>query len=257
MALPTRNLFVDQENNAVYRNFGDFSAPPTLYLTCGDVLSLNIIPVRLTGDPTLPMEAIDISYVGNGDLNTSIGLPGQAPVYFTNGCTAMPTPTISVTGTLGSAYTYTTDQNAQGGSFTITLTKSSPALSVTTAAIVYPCLVSDIQTAVQNAVNGAAGWSACSCTIVPTSQSAGNMTIKATYSSVVYTFATSSVTATMNSSLYGFQGKKIDLVIDDGDFSDFLAGSTSKEAFIEIKPYDESVLIQYPVIVRDNIATNP
>lgn len=260
MAQIYRRLFVDTETGAFYRNFNDFAQAPTFTLTRSDNYILDIVFVRTTGYAAFPMEVVSYPYSEYSTSNILIG-DSTAVAETTSPTGDIPDPVLSIGSTVGSYFTFSIDQQAIYGSFTLTLTKSSPSLSVTTAPITYPFTASDIETAIKNAINGAAGWSAATCTVIPTGGLSGQIKVGATNSSTVYDLATSSTTMTTSSSLYGFQGLRALLSADPADVTTFLGGQFEKAATFQIRlAYSVSgtsrsiCVTQNPCVVRATLS---
>lgn len=255
MALPIRRLFLDAETNQVYRNFNDFSAAPTFYLTRDDAFVVDVVLVRQTGVPEFPMESLSLPFASYGSSSLIIG-DDTNTAYSSTPSVGIPSPALTIGSITGSYYTFSIDQEANYGSFTLTLTKSSPALSVTTAPILYPFTTTDIETAVKNAINGAAGWSAATCTVIPTGGLSGRIKAGGTNSSTVYDLATSSCTMTTSSNLYGFSGLRFDVQDVLGNVDTYLGGASEKAAtlqFTAISGSERQCFIQVPCVVRANI----
>ena len=254
MALPIRRLFVDFETGQVYRNFNDLTTAPTYYFNKGDETLLDVVLVRQTGTPEFPMESLPMPIADFGSSLLSIG--NTDTLVFSNTPNyEIPAPVLSIGTTVGVNYTFSIDSTPSYGSFTLTFTKTSPALSVTTAPIKFPFTTDDIESAVETAINGAAGWSAASCTVIPTGPFAGNLRAYATNSSTVYELATSSCTLTTTSSLYGFSGLRWSPT-DDGSVDTYLDGETEKAALLEIRlvATQTQTIAQHPMMIRDTVA---
>lgn len=254
----TRRIFVDTETGQLYRNFNDFAAAPQFIVTSGDEYNLEVVFVRTTGYAAFPMEVVKYDSTAYGSTKFTIG-NGTTTALDATVSGDIQAPVLSIGSTVGSYFTFSIDQQAIYGSFKLTLTKSSPSLSVTTAPITYPFTASDIETAIKNAINGAAGWSAATCTVIPTGGLSGQIKVGATNSSTVYDLATASTTMTTSSSLYGFDGVKFSLFADPTDITTYLGAESEKAATLEIIVDDsgsaEAICVtQTPCIVRDTIA---
>lgn len=172
----------------------------------------------------------------------------QKPAGSGNSFTALSAPAATV-----SSGVLTVPAEAIAGSFTLTLTNGSPALSATTLAI--PAGASDqtIAAAIVTAVNGQSGWSAAAATVTRTSATKFAVSVTAVNSTTTYTLTV----ALGTSSLVGVSGVVGNVDFDSAQAFVYLDGAESTEAFLEVEFKDAGNLaqtyLQIPCILRGQV----
>jgi hypothetical protein len=138
-----------------------------------------------------------------------------------------------------------------GGSYTLTVSNTSPALSVVTAAITAEATAADIKSAIETAINSVSGWTVGTASVTQTSQGKFVITAKGTNSTTVY-----SLTITVTSSLQGPAGYKGEVAFTSAAIDTLLGTSAEVTSTIEIQCTDDSKVQTYyqaPCIVRQVI----
>jgi len=155
---------------------------------------------------------------------------------------------ISAPSASWSSPTLTVPQDATGGSFTLTASYVSPALTATTAALTKDATTAGIEAAIESAVNAQSGWSAADATVTQTGAGKFNISVKATNSSTVYT-----LTLATTSSLTGAAGYEGELAFTGAGVDTLLGASESVSSTLEVQCTDSSKVqtyLQIPCIVR-------
>ena len=162
---------------------------------------------------------------------------------------------LSVPAATFSSGVLTVPAEAIAGSFTLTLTNGSPALSATTLAIPSGATDQDIAAAIVAAVNGQSGWSAAAATVTRTSSTKWAVTATAVNSATTYALTV----ALGTSSLVGVSGVVGNVDFDSAQAFVYLDGAESTEAFLEIEFKDAGNLaqtyLQIPCILRGQVIT--
>lgn len=238
--LTTQKLFIDLDSGNAYRGWNDFTpaATPTFYED--DTAKLELYLVRRTTSAAFPMESLTFP---TSTISVAVGTPGSAAAAEGTTWSAVSTPAAT-----WSSPTLTIPAEANGGSFTLSVTNGSPALSVTTAALTRTASAGQIADAIEAAVNAASGWSLADATVTQTGAGKFNISAKATNSTTVYT-----LTLSVTSSLTGPAGYSGELAFTAAAVDTLLGSNASVASTFEVQCTDSTKVqtyLQIPCVVR-------
>jgi hypothetical protein len=231
--LTTQKLFIDIETGSAYRGWNDFSSVPTPTFYEDDTAKLELYLVRRTTSAAFPMESVAFP---TSTISVSIGTPGSAAAAEGTTWSSISTPSAS-----WSSPTLTVPvAEANGGSFTLTLTNGSPSLTATTAALTYLATAGEISAAIVSAVNAQSGWSAASATVTQTGAGKFNISVKATNSTTVYT-----LTVAVTSSLTGPSGYAGEVAFTAAAIDTLLGANAQVTSTLEVQCTDSTKVQTY------------
>ena len=240
----TQKIYIDVDSGGAYRGWNDFTALSTPIFYEDDTAKLELYLVRRTGSAAFPMESLTFP---TSTIAVGVGTPGAAAAASGTTWTAISAPTATY-----SAPTLTVPvSDAIGGSYTLSITNSSPALSVTTSALTATSNAADIQAAIQTAINSASGWTVGTASVTQAGAGRFVITAKGTNSTTVYT-----LTIAVNSSLLGAAGYAGELAFTAAAIDTLLGSSAEVASTIEIQCTDDSKVQTYyqaPCIVKQVI----
>jgi len=243
--LTTQKLFVDVDRGVAYSAWNNFSQAPTPIFYDGDTALLELYLVRSTGRGNFPMESVAFP---SSSITAAVGTPGGTAAASGTTWSSISTPTAT-----WSSPTLTVPASATGGSYTLTLSNTSPSLSATTAALTITATAADIEAAIEAAVNAQSGWSAATATISQTGAGQFNISVKATNSSTVYT-----LTVAVTSSLSGPAGYSGEVAFTGAGVDTLLGSATQVTSTFEVQVADSSkyqTYLQIPCILRKQVTS--
>lgn len=238
--LTTQKLFIDLDSGNAYRGWNDFSAAPTPTFYEDDTAKIELYLVRRTTSAAFPMESLTFP---TSTISVSIGTPGAAAAAEGTSWSAVSTPAAT-----WSSPTLTVPQEANGGSFTLTASNTSPALTAVTAALTRTATAAQIEDAIEAAVNGQSGWSAASATVTQTGPGKFNISATAVNSTSTYT-----LTFAVTSSMTGPAGYVGELAFTAAAVDTLLGSATSVTSTFEVQCTDSTKVqtyLQIPCVVR-------
>jgi hypothetical protein len=241
----THKLFVDVDRNLAYAAWNSFQTAPTPVFYDGDTALLEVHLVRLTGRGDFPMESIDFP---SSTITVAVGTPGGTAAASGTTWSALSTPAAS-----WSSPTLTVPLNATSGSYTLTLSNVSPALTATTGAITLTTSTTDIAAAIVAAVNAQSGWSAASATVTQTGAGKYNISVKATNSTTVYT-----LTVAVTSSLNGPSGYSGEVAFTGAGVDTLLGANAEVTSTLEVQVADSTkyqTYLQIPCTLRKQVTS--
>ena len=246
--LTTQKLYVDADkSDTAYKGWNDTSVVNKPIFYEGDTPQLEVYLVRLANSASYPMQSVSFP---SSTLYYAVGDPGASQVNTNNGVSA-----ISAGTATWSSPVLTIPSEATGGSFTLTLTNTSPALTATTAALTKDATASQISTAIVSAVNAKAGWSACSATVTQTSQTTFNIAVVATNTATVY-----SLTVAVTSSLTGASGYKGSISLTGPGVATLLGANAEVTTYLEVQCDTGSgvyqTFLQIPITLKAKVIQN-
>lgn len=242
----TQKLYIDIDKGVAYQRWNDFSLVPTPILYAGDTSKLELYLVRATRNGTFPMESVDFPA---SNITAAVGTPGGTPAASGTSWSAISSPTATY-----SAPILTVPASAVSGYVTLTLANTSPSLSVTTAPIALGAPATDVEGAIETAVNSVSGWSAANALVQVTGNGKYSITVTATNSSTVY-----SLTVTVTSALAGVSGYEGALAMTGSGVTTLLGSNTEVTSTLEVQCNTGSgyqTYLQIPCLVRAQV-TNP
>lgn len=242
----TQKLYIDIDKGVAYQRWNDFSLVPTPILYAGDTSKLELYLVRPTRNGSFPMESVDFPA---SNITAAVGTPGGTPAASGTSWTAISSPTATY-----SAPILTIPSSAVSGYVTLTLANTSPSLSVTTVPIALGAPATDVEGAIETAVNSVSGWSAANALVQVTGNGKYSITVTATNSSTVY-----SLTVTVTSSLTGVAGYEGALAMTGSGVTTLLGSNTEVTSTLEVQCNTGSgyqTYLQIPCLVRAQV-TNP
>ena len=242
--ITTQKLYIDIERGVAYSRWNNFSSAPTPVFFEDDTAKLELYLVRQTNSSTFPMESVAFP---SSTIAVGVGTPGSAAAASGTTWTAISAPT----ATWSSPNLTIPVADVIGGSYTLSITNSSPALSVTTSALTATSNAADIQAAIQTAINSASGWTVGTASVTQAGAGRFVITAKGTNSTTVYT-----LTIAVNSSLLGAAGYAGELAFTAAAIDTLLGSSAEVASTIEIQCTDDSKVQTYyqaPCIVKQVI----
>jgi hypothetical protein len=238
--LTTQKLFIDLDSGNAYRGWNDFSAAPTPTFYEDDTAKLELYLVRRTTSAAFPMESLTFP---TSTISVAVGTPGAAAAAEGTSWTAISTPAAT-----WSSPTLTIPAEANGGSFTLTASNTSPSLTAVTGALTRTATAAQIEEAIEAAVNAQSGWSLASATVTQTGAGKFNISVKATNSTTVYT-----LTLAVTSSLTGPAGYSGELAFTAAAVDTLLGNNASVVSTFEVQCTDSTKVqtyLQIPCVVR-------
>lgn len=242
----TQKLFIDVDKGVAYQRFNDFSLVQTPVFYAGDTAQLQLYLVRLTGNGTYPME--DVGFPAS-NITAAVGTPGGTPAASGTSWSSISSPTATY-----SAPILTVPSSAVSGYITLTITNTSPSLTATTASIPLDAPATDVEAAIETAVNGQSGWSAANALVEQTGDGKYSVTVSGTNSSTVY-----SLTIAVNSYLTGVSGYSGSVAFTGAGVTTLLGSATQVTSTLEVQCNTGSgyqTYLQIPCTLRAQV-TNP
>lgn len=239
--LTTQKLFIDVDSGVAYRGWNDFTSVPTPTFYEDDTAQLELYLVRRTTSATFPMESVTFP---TSTITVEVGTPGSADAASGTTWSSISAPT----ATWSSPTLTIPIASANGGSYTLTASNTSPALTATTAALTLSSNAADIKAAIEAAVNAQSGWSAASATVTQTGAGKFNITAKATNSTTVYT-----LTLAVTSSLTGPAGYSGELAFTAAGVDTLLGSNAQVTTTLEVQCTDSTKVqtyLQIPCLLR-------
>jgi hypothetical protein len=245
--LTTQKLFIDVDRGVAYSAWNNFSQAPTPVFYAGDTALLELYLVRSTGRGEFPMESVAFPA---STITAAVGTPGGTPAASGTSWSAISTPAATY-----SAPTLSIPTSAIGGSYILTLTNTSPALTAVTAALTLTATASDIEAAIEAAVNAQSGWSLANAIVTQTGSGQFNVTVSATNSTTVY-----SLTVAVTSSLVGPAGYTGEVAFTGGGVGTLLGSALQVNSTFEVEVLDTTkyqTYLQIPCILKKQVVPPP
>ena len=242
--LTTQKLYIDVDTGNAYRGWNDFTAASVPIFHEDDTAQLELYLVRRTTSAAFPMESLTFP---TSTIAVGVGTPGAAAAASGTTWTAISTPA----ATWSSPTLTVPVADAIGGSYTLTVSKDSPALSVVTRALTAQATASEIKSAIETAINSASGWTVGTATVTQTSAGKFVITAKGTNSTTVY-----DLTLAVTSSLIGAAGYRGELAFTSAAIDTLLGSNVQVTSTFEVQVTDDSKVQTYyqaPCIVRQVI----
>jgi hypothetical protein len=228
------DLYLDPYRNVAYRDFNDLTFADPLNFFEASKVKINLYLVKTTGSAAYPMENVTAPTAANTSLR--LGTPGTANIYSVAGA-ALSAPTITVSSTSSGNIYFGINNKPVYGTFNISYSGSTPALSFTTAAIQFPFTSADVQNAIITAINAQAGWSGAKAVLTQQGDTTGYLTISAINSTVTYNLQTAGGTLVFNTFLTSFPGISFSVDLTAGGtvsaINTLLGTDTSVGSFVE------------------------
>jgi hypothetical protein len=243
--LTTQKLFIDVDRGVAYSAWNNFSQAPNPTFYAGDTSLIELYLVRNTGRGSFPMESVAFP---TSSITGAVGTPGGTPAASGTTWTAISTPAATY-----SAPTLTVPAAAIGGSYTLTLTNTSPSLTAVTAPLTITASATDIQAAIEAAVNGQSGWSLAAATVTQTDSGKFNVTARATNSTTSY-----SLTVAVTSSLVGAAGYSGEVAFTGTGVGTLLGSALQVASTFEVQVLDGTkyqTYLQIPCVLRKQVTT--
>jgi hypothetical protein len=244
MALITTNkLYIDVDKGVAYKRWNDFTLIDTPVFYSGDIAQFELYLVRVSNNSSYPMD--NVGFPGSA-IYASIGTPGADNVL----ADGQTWSAISAPSATYSAPLLTIPSSAVSGYITLTLSNSSPSLSKTTLPISLKASATDVESAIETAVNSVSGWSAADALVEQTGAGKYSVTVSATNTSTVY-----SLTVAVTSYLTGVSGYLGIVNIDATNVDTALGSNTEITSTFEVKFRDSSTeeaqtYLQIPCLLR-------
>lgn len=241
--LTTQRLFIDVETGTAYRGWNDFTPAPTPTFFEDDTAKLELYLVRSTSSGVFPMESVTFP---TSTIAVGVGTPGATAVASGTSWTAISAPSAT-----WSSPTLTVPQTATGGSFTLTASNTTPALTAVTAALTKDATPAAIESAIEAAVNAQSGWSLADATVTQTGDGKFNITVTAKNSTTTYT-----LTLAATSSLTGAAGYEGELAFTGAGVDTLLGTAVSVQTTLEVQCTDSTKVqtyLQIPCTLRQVI----
>ena len=236
----TQKLFIDLERGVAYQAWNNFSQVPTPIFYEDDTAQIELYLVRSTGRGDFPMESVDFP---TSTISVSVGTPGAAAAAEGTSWAAISTPAATF-----SSPTLTVPSSAIAGSYTLTISNTSPALSEVTTPLTLTSSASDIQTAILAAIAKDTDWSLPDVSVVQTGSGKFSIIAKATETTTVYT-----LTVAVTSSLVGAAGYIGSLAFTAAAVDTLLGSATQVSSTLEVQCTDTTPVqtyLQVPCIIR-------
>lgn len=239
--LTTQKLFIDVDSGVAYRGWNDFSAAPTPTFYEDDTAQLELYLVRRTTSAAFPMESVAFP---TSTITVDVGTPGSADAASGTSWSAVSTPAAS-----WSSPTLTVPvASANGGSYTLTASYVSPALSAVSAPLTTGSNADAIAAAIEAAVNAQSGWSLADAVVVQTGAGKFNISVTAKNSTTVYT-----LTLAVTSSLTGPSGYVGELAFTGAGVDTLLGSDSQVTTTLEVQCTDTAKVqtyLQVPCLLR-------
>ena len=239
----TQKLFIDLERGVAYQAWNNFSQVPTPIFYEDDTAQIELYLVRSTGRGDFPMESVAFP---TSTIAVGVGTPGAAAAASGTSWSAISTPAAT-----WSSPTLTVPSSAIAGSYTLTISNTSPALSEVTTPLTLTSTAVDIQTAILAAIAKDTDWSLPDVSVVQTGAGKFSITAKAKETSTVYT-----LTIAVTSSLVGPAGYIGSLAFTAAAVDTLLGSATQVSSTLEVQCTDTTPVqtyLQIPCIVRQVI----
>lgn len=244
----THKLFVDLERGVAYQAWNNFSQVPTPVFYEDDTAQIELYLVRSTGRGDFPMESVAFP---TSTISVAVGTPGAAAAAEGTTWSAVSTPA----ATWSSPVLTVPVGSATGGSYTLTVSNSSPALSEVTSALTLSSSASDIQAAIAAAIVKDTDWSLPEVTVTQTGAGKFNIVARAKETSTVY-----NLTLAVTSSLTGPAGYVGSLAFTGAAVDTLLGSAAQVSSTLEVQCTDTTPVqtyLQIPCIVRKVIDAPP
>ena len=231
---------MDVDRNIAYSAFNSFQNAPTPVFYEDDTAQLEVHLVRLTGRGDFPMESVDFP---TSTISVSVGTPGAAAAAQGTSWAAISTPAATF-----SSPTLTVPASAIAGSYTLTISNTSPALSEVTTPLTINSSATDIQAAILAAIVKDTDWSLPDVSVVQTGSGKFSIIAKAKETTTVY-----SLTVAVTSSLVGASGYSGSLAFTAAAIDTLLGSATQVSSTLEVQCTDTTPVqtyLQIPCIVR-------
>jgi hypothetical protein len=238
--LTTQKLFIDVDRGVAYSAWNNFSQAPNPIFYEDDTAQIELYLVRSTGRGDFPMESVAFP---TSTIAVGVGTPGAAAAASGTSWSAISTPAATF-----SSPTLTVPAEAIAGSYTLTISNTSPALSEVTTPLTITSSASDIQTAILAAIAKDTDWSLPDVSVVQTGSGKFNIIAKAKETSTVYT-----LTVAVTSSLVGAAGYIGSLAFTAAAVDTLLGSATQVSSTFEVQCTDTTPVqtyLQIPCIVR-------
>jgi hypothetical protein len=238
--LTTQKLFIDVDSGNAYRGWNDFSSVPTPVFYEDDTAQLELYLIRRTTSAAFPMESVAFP---TSTIAVGVGTPGAAAAASGTSWAAISTPAATF-----SSPTLTVPDSAIAGSYTLTISNTSPALSEVTTPLTPNASSGDIKAAILAAIVKDTDWSLPDVSVVQTGSGKFNIIAKAKETSTVYT-----LTVAVTSSLVGAAGYVGSLAFTAAAVDTLLGSATQVSSTLEVQCTDTTPVqtyLQIPCIVR-------
>jgi len=242
--LTTQKLYIDVDTGNAYRGWNDFTSFGTPIFHEDDTAQLELYLVRRTTSAAFPMESLTFP---TSTIAVGVGTPGSAAAASGTTWTSISAPA----ATFSAPNLTVPVADVIGGSYTLTVSNTSPALSVVTAAITADATAADIKSAIETAINSVSGWTVGTATVTQTSAGKFVITAKGTNSTTVY-----NLTLAVTSSLTGAAGYAGELAFTSAAIDTLLGTNAQVTSTMEVQCTDDSKVQTYyqaPCIVRQVI----
>lgn len=244
----TQKLYIDIDKGIAYQRWNDFSLVPTPVLYAGDTAKLELYLVRATRNGSFPMESVAFPASA---ITVAVGTPGGTPAASGTTWSSISAPTATY-----SAPILTVPTSAVSGYFILEMINSAgvPTISTQTTTIPLGAPASDIELAIETAVNAVSGWSAANALVSQTGDGKYSVTVTATNGGTVY-----AVDITVDSYLTGVSGYDGSLAMTGSGVSTLLGSATEVTSTLEVQCNTGSgyqTYLQIPCTVRAQV-TNP
>jgi hypothetical protein len=237
----TQKLFIDLERGVAYQAWNNFSQVPTPIFYEDDTAQIELYLVRSTGRGDFPMESVAFP---TSTISVSVGTPGAAAAAEGTSWAAISTPA----ATFSSPTLTVPVGSAIAGSYTLTISNTTPALSEVTTPLTLTSTAVDIQTAILAAIAKDTDWSLPDVSVVQTGAGKFSITAKAKETSTVYT-----LTIAVTSSLVGPAGYIGSLAFTAAAVDTLLGSATQVSSTLEVQCTDTTPVqtyLQVPCFVR-------
>jgi hypothetical protein len=238
--LTTQKLFIDVDSGNAYRGWNDFSSVPTPVFYEDDTAQLELYLIRRTTSAAFPMESVAFP---TSTIAVGVGTPGAAAAASGTSWAAISTPAATF-----SSPTLTVPDSAIGGSYTLTISNTSPALSEVTTPLTPSASSGDIKAAILAAIAKDTDWSLPDVSVVQTGSGKFSIIAKAKETTTVYT-----LTVAVTSSLIGAAGYIGSLAFTAAAVDTLLGSATQVTSTLEVQCTDTTPVqtyLQVPCIVR-------
>jgi hypothetical protein len=238
--LTTQKLFIDVDRGVAYSAWNNFSQAPNPTFYEDDTAQIELYLVRNTGRGDFPMESVAFP---TSTIAVGVGTPGAAAAASGTSWAAISTPAATF-----SSPTLTVPAAAIGGSYTLTISNTSPALSEVTTPLTITASASDIQAAILAAIAKDTDWSLPDVSVVQTGSGKFSIIAKAKETTTVYT-----LTVAVTSSLIGAAGYIGSLAFTAAAVDTLLGSATQVTSTFEVQCTDTTPVqtyLQVPCIIR-------
>lgn len=244
--ITTQKLYIDIERGVAYASWNNFSSAPTPVFHDGDTARLELHLVRSTNSSTFPME--DVAFP-SATITAAVGTPGSTAVATGTTWTALTAPL-----TTFAAGILTVPRDAIGGTYNLTITKSSPALAVDTIDLPFNASAAAIKSAIETAINSVAGFTLATATVTSTGANSFTITARATHTATVQTLVVDDDVSNFDYPT-GYVGE---LAFTAAGVDTLLGASASVNSTFEVQVADDGkfqTYIQIPCVIRKQVTT--